>query len=138
MQETIWNTQECCINIMLHSRREGGKERDGSCQCLALIMLYVCAERSSPNCSRQIVYLLSRSHRGWGYLWACDESWIKMNCSWKFFGERESLRKVLIGIRVNVQEVICGWQFVVFDQFAADCKGEVQHEVLGILNNRDR
>lgn len=56
-----------------------------------------------------------------------------MNCSWKFSGG--SFRKVLIGIRVNVQEVICGWQFVVFDQFAADCDGEVQHELLGILNN---
>lgn len=42
---------------------------------------------------------------------------------------------MLIGIRVNVQEVICGWQFVVFDQFDADCDGEVQHEVLGIQNN---
>lgn len=45
---------------------------------------------------------------------------------------------MLIGTRVNVQEVICGWQFVVFDQFAADCDGAVQHEVLGILNNRLR
>lgn len=58
--------QEICVAFMKHSRvlykyyaaqQKRARERDGSCQCLALIMLYVCAERSSPNTAADKLFI---------------------------------------------------------------------------------